>query len=77
MYGLAVKAFLVLAAMLGNLLSIELWKREVWQGVYVGGLLAEAVPEIMPYGRGEEISRAQRLPWLEDLCVPLVVGMVL
>ena len=62
--------------MLRNLLSIELWKREVWQGVYVGGLLAEAVPEIMPHGKGEEISRAQQLPWLEDLCT-VVIGMVL
>ena len=75
-YGLVVKAFLVLATVLGNLLSIELWEREVWQGAYVGGLLAEAVPEIMPHGRGVEISRAQQLPWLEDLCT-VVMGMVL
>ena len=75
-YGLVVKAFLVLATVLGNLLSIELWEREVWQGAYVGGILAEAVPEIMPHGRGVEISRPQRLPWLEDLCT-VVMGMVL
>jgi hypothetical protein len=48
----------------------------VWQGAYVGGLPAEAVPEIMPHGRGVEISRVQRLPWLEDLCT-VVMGMVL
>ena len=75
-YGLVVKAFLVLETVLRNLLSIELWEREVWQGAYVGGLLAEAVPEIMPHGRGVEISRAQQQPWLEDLCT-VVMGMVL
>ena len=30
MYGLVVKAFLVLATVLGNLLGIGLWEKEVW-----------------------------------------------